>query len=126
MTTTIHSNGSKWFGEEPDPIEKLLERLEEYALDPRFETYGNFVFSDPDPAIPVGATRFFGNFFELSGVFNIDTDDADLVESLTLAIRQNQRTPGYREAKEARRRDDEARERREAEQRAEWARRRRL
>jgi hypothetical protein len=38
----IHSNGSKWAGEELDPIEALLERLASTPLHPSFEHYGNF------------------------------------------------------------------------------------
>jgi hypothetical protein len=38
----IEGNGSKWAGEKDDPLGMLLDRLERYALDPRFEDYGGF------------------------------------------------------------------------------------
>ena len=41
--TTIMSNGSKWYGEAPDSIDKLLEVLKENMLDPRFVEHGNFI-----------------------------------------------------------------------------------
>lgn len=93
MTTTIHSNGSKWAGEKPDPVERLLERLKLYTLDPRFERCGNFI-SKSD-----GIVHFWGNFFDVSGVFQIDTDEAPIIERLTRAIRDNQARASYLEAK---------------------------
>src|SRR6478752_3387658 len=38
----IEGNGSKWAGEKEDPLGMLLDRLERYTLDPRFEDYGGF------------------------------------------------------------------------------------
>jgi len=90
----IHSNGSKWRGEELDSIEKLLNVLEEYALDPSFEDYGNFIF-DADRVV----VRFWGNFYELSHVFSIDTDEDALITRLTTAIRANQRREPYQKAR---------------------------
>jgi hypothetical protein len=46
MTLTIRSNGSKWYGEDPDPIEVLFDTLGKHPLDPSFEDYGNFVFQE--------------------------------------------------------------------------------
>lgn len=98
MTTTIHSMGSKWYGEAPDPVSGLFTALESSTLDPTFEDYGDFVESG-DPAIPVGSTRFFGNFYDLSYVFNMDTDDVGLIARLTAAIRENQKSQAYAEAR---------------------------
>lgn len=124
----IISNGSKWGGEDPDPIGALLGRLETHTLDPSFEEYGNFAsvahgaihhrgyddngewterWEDTGPiyADAPYAVNFFGNFFDLSGGFNIVTDDPEIVETLLAAIRTNQATPAYQRAKTTRRGD---------------------
>jgi len=94
MTTTIHSNGSKWGGEQPDDINALVDVLGNYALDRTFEDerFGNFVFPHDKQQ---GITCFFGNFADLSHVFSIDTDDAEVIARLTTAIRANQQRPDY-------------------------------
>lgn len=97
MTITIQSNGSKWAGESADPIEALFERLATYTLNPMFEEYGNFVFVEPDSS----TVRFWGNFFDLSAVFSIDTDEPGTIRRLTDAIRANQATDAYQVAREA-------------------------
>ena len=84
MLTVIEANGSKWAGEEPDPVEKLFEMLEREVLDPTFEKYGNFVDLDPiglngKPLYPSGTTHFWGNFYTYSHVFDIASDDPKLV-----------------------------------------------
>lgn len=120
--TIIESNGSKWAGEAPDPIERLLARLEAETLDPMFEEYGNFVsparkahhersertgwkdvYTDAGPIYPEhpNAVHFWGNFQTYSHVFSIYTDDPALIERLTAAIRANQATPAYLDAKQA-------------------------
>lgn len=98
MTTTINSNGSKWYGQEPDTIEDLLQALEKYPLDRRFEAYGNFIMREPemvDGSRMTGLTRFWGNFYTASHVFCIDTDEPEVIEKLTKAIRANQQRPDY-------------------------------
>jgi len=109
MKTIIESNGSKWLGDGPDDIQALFNALSEYALDPTFEEYGNFIYKNtPDTwtcgAIPEkyeGTTHIFsGNFFSLSHNFHILTSDPDLIASLTVAIRDNQSTKAYMDAKE--------------------------
>jgi len=90
MKTTINSNGSRWYGEKPDSIDKLIEVLGHETLDRTFERVGNFVCRHK------GQTRFFGNFRTVSHVFNIDSDDPKVIERLTKAIRANQRTAAYR------------------------------
>lgn len=97
MTTTIHANGSKWLGQEPDSIEKLFERLENNTLDPTFEDYGNFAKNRG-----AGVVHFWGNFHDVSAVFDIETDDPELVQSLIAAIKANQDTQAYHDAKHAR------------------------
>lgn len=97
MTTTkIISNG----GGKTLPISALFDRLASNVLDRTFEAYGNFVEIDPlnekGAAIyPSGTASFFGNFFDYSHVFNIATDDRDLIDRLTAAIRANQQRADY-------------------------------
>lgn len=100
MATQITSNGSKWAGEQPDNIETLLAVLAEHPLDRVFESYGNFVTPNPvnmrgEPVGGPGSVSFFGNFHTVSHVFNIDTNDVDVTERLTAAIRENQKRPDY-------------------------------
>jgi hypothetical protein len=104
----IESNGSKWYGEQ-------IERLAAHTLDPSFEDYGNFVFeprnaqylgrgeyADLGPQYPgQNVVRFWGNFADVSGVFHIDTDEPELIEKLTAAIRANQQTDAYQAARAA-------------------------
>lgn len=86
----ITSNGSKWIGQDPDSIDRLVEVLAVEPLDPRFLNYGRFI-------LPLGGgkVRFFGNFFALSHVFNITTDDPALIGRLTVAIYDNMATPEF-------------------------------
>jgi len=92
MTTTIRSNGSKFAGEQPDTIETLLQVLKDHPLDRSFEACGNFIQHEPI----TGNVRFFGNFVTVSHVFSIDSTEADVIQSLTLAIQANQRRKDYR------------------------------
>ena len=95
MTTTIHSNGSKWAGEDPDTIEQLIAVLGREHLDPKFELYGGFIQRGESwPGV-----RFFGNFENLSHVFRIDTDDPQVIQVLTTAIEANVQTPAYQDAR---------------------------
>lgn len=113
----INYNGSKWHGDAPDAVSTLLERLSAHALDPDFERFGNFVMParkerggyegtklitiDLGPMYPDAPTalRFWGNFYEVSGVFSIDTDEPGVIHNLTTAIRLNQSTDAYAAAK---------------------------
>jgi hypothetical protein len=88
--TEVQSNGSKWAGQKPDTIQKLLEVLDTHALDRTFEAFGNFV----EP-LETGGVSFFGNFQEVSHVFSINTTDQNLIKRLTDAIRANQQRPDY-------------------------------
>lgn len=67
----------------------LLCRLRTHTLDRTFEAFGNFVLNEG------GATRFWGNFFDYSHVFDIAPTDKRLIKRLTAAIRANQRKPEY-------------------------------
>ena len=97
MTTTINSNGSKWAGQAPDSIEKLLDVLAFDVLDRRFENEdGGDVFISKRCEV-TEIVHFRGNFFRLSHVFGIDTDEPDVIDSLTAAIRANQQRADYLE-----------------------------
>jgi len=99
-TTIIHSNGSKWGGEEQDTIDRLIEVLATETIEERFfstyrvqqedKTYKelNLCPIDNDEEHK-GLTRFFGNFEALSHVFRIDTNDIAIIERLTKAIKAN-------------------------------------
>lgn len=108
----IISNGNKWANTdtpwrtiEPESIESLIEVLGKYPLDPRFEKYGNFVnpapeFIKPEAKIKyAGCTSFFGNFYTLSHVFNIYTDEPEIIDRLSKAIEANIATKEYKQAR---------------------------
>lgn len=101
----IQSNGSKWAGQQPESIEALIEVLKQYPLDPTFEKYGNFINPNPqftEPEIQAkyaGCTSFFGNFYALSHVFNIYTDEPAIIDRLSKAIKANLSTEEYKQAR---------------------------
>lgn len=75
-TTIIHSNGSKWAGQEPDTIEQLIEVLKTNDLDLRhFAAFGFISFEENngymDRDFEEHNIRIHGNFTRLSHVFNI-------------------------------------------------------
>lgn len=87
-----------------DTKENILRDLAEYTLDPVFEEYGNFVYmptwEDEQAAEKYkGLTAISGNFLTYSHAFRLLTDDAELIEELTKAIRKNQETEEYKQAK---------------------------
>jgi len=88
---TIHSNGSKWAGEQPDSIDKLKDMLRTQTLDKTFEEYGNFVFKSDNKK----HYCLFGNFKTYSHVFNIDTDDKKLVNEIRQLVRENKKRSDY-------------------------------
>ncbi|OGV64621.1 MAG: hypothetical protein A3K19_29790 [Lentisphaerae bacterium RIFOXYB12_FULL_65_16] len=90
----IISNGSTTAGQAPASVETLLELMGREPLDATFEGYGNFVERDP-----TGTVLFFGNFARRSHVFNILTDEPELIATLTAAIRNNQAGEAYRDAR---------------------------
>src|ERR1022692_4485831 len=104
VKTIVVSNGSKWFGQAPDKIEKLLEVLKTEVIEERFfakykKFYGdkwNFITLCPiSKQHPLSGGRdkhytFFGNFEGVSHVFNIETNDPALIEVLKAAIMANE------------------------------------
>ena len=104
--------------EEPETVESLIALLAREPLDPRFERHGNFiapalygimervdgvtVYRDGPPIYPDApdAVRIWGNFFNLSHVFCVDTDEPEIIKALTTAIRANQTSAAYLAAKD--------------------------
>lgn len=111
----IESNGSKWAGEEPEGIDYLLATLAETPLNPEFGEHialahrwtsswndaGERVYQDTGPLYPEhpDAVCFTGNFWRKSSVFQIYTDDPELVAKLTAAILANQASEAYQAAR---------------------------
>ena len=86
METIIKSNGSKWAGEAPDTLDILEERLKTYKLNIRdFAALGFVRWSDNGNII-----RLFGNFTDISHVFNIEGDaDNPTLNHLYRLIEEN-------------------------------------
>lgn len=115
----IISLGSKWKGQEKDSIDRLLELLKTHTIEERFfskyglNKEGNLDYNKESivewrnicpindnykneirkgeyrDSLPDGVYNFFGNFEEFSFVFNIVTDDKELIEKLVPAIKAN-------------------------------------
>lgn len=102
----IEHNGSKFSGQEPEPLEYLLDLLAREPLRPLFERYGRFesaAIGDDGPNYPEApdARRFWGNFENLSSGFAIVTDEPEQIERLRAAIRENMGTAAYKEARDS-------------------------
>lgn len=123
MKTIIDSCGSKWKGDTPNTVAQLLALLAVEPLDPQFEDFGNFINTNPmaardggygpdgkrlyietGPCYPdmPGCVEFWGNFYAVSHVFKIVSTDPAVIEQMTAAIRANQATPAYAQAKRER------------------------
>lgn len=96
--TIIHSNGSKWHGQEPDTISKLIEVLKTNTIEERFfcklsKGYGEDKRKYTLCPISKNDEKtnyvFFGNFEEVSHVFNIETNDKKIINKLKKAIIEN-------------------------------------
>lgn len=89
----IRNNGSKFLGQDPDPIEKLFEMLAHHPLDPTFEDFGNF-------AEPFQGDRIcvWGNFAKYSHCFHVEGTQEELAD-LIAAIRLNQQREDYQQIK---------------------------
>jgi molybdopterin converting factor small subunit len=106
----IISNGNKWaetkpWLQEPETIEALKEMLKTQILDPTFEKCGNFINNNPQwlkeeaKELYKGCSVIFGNFQTYSHVFNIITDDKQLIAELQELINTNKNTLQYQEYK---------------------------
>lgn len=103
-TTAIHSNGSCMHGEPNKTIEDLIRVLTcgLYFLDPVYESPGHDFVADHRDEEGRGECHIFGNFRNLSHVFNISSNDQEIIEKLSVAIQTNKVFPGYQNIKRAR------------------------
>ena len=86
----IRSNGSKWMGQAPDPVEVLIDVLGRERLN-----YEMFSQAPTFESVEAGGVvHFFGNFLGVSHVFNIRTDEPDLIRQLRQAIAANREICG--------------------------------
>ena len=85
-TTLIHYNGSKWNGQEPDSVDRLIEMLSHHPIGAWFfkEGVGHMA---PDSDLGRGTIRYFGNFEDVSHAFCIETNDADVIRRMNAAVR---------------------------------------
>ena len=99
MNTQVLSNGSKWAGQKPDSIQKLIEVLKTEVIEERFfTTYRSNPYSVAkakyENFCPImeenGEFTFFGNFEARSHVFRIITTEPELIEKLSRAIKENE------------------------------------
>jgi hypothetical protein len=98
--TLALSSGSPFPGERRGVVADLVATLSAEPLDSTFENYGNFITADPvglddKPLYPAGFVNFWGNFVNVSHVFNIVTNEPEVIAELTRLIRANQATPAY-------------------------------
>ena len=87
--------------ERPDTIERIARDLAEHTLDPVFEHCGDFFDRSPEWLTKeaaekyAGCVRFWGNFLDYSGVFDIITSDKEIIAKLSELIARNKATPKY-------------------------------
>lgn len=125
MPTITLNNGSPWADPTPT-IDDLIALLAREPLDPTWENYGNFgdqcsldwIEAWSDDATHGEAFRalsrdrgvavhFFGNFWDYSHAFSIVSDDEDVIVRLVRAIRANQATIAYKQARDERKAQDD-------------------
>lgn len=81
-------------------VTELIDNINHYTLDPTFEDYGNFFKPSEKNA---DCIHFFGNFCDLSMVFNFEWPTQDpLTRLFCTAIRSHQSSQRYRSALEHR------------------------
>lgn len=101
----INSNGSRWGGCEPGELPELFAALATEPLHPRFDRYScpavSYRTGEPIHSDAPNAIRFYGNFFTVSHVFSVDTDDPETIAALTAAIDRNIASEAFQAAKSA-------------------------
>ena len=111
QNTIIYSNGSKWAGEEPDTIDKLISVLKNNTIQERFFEHYQGYENKTDRVknslnrSPIDNSEeiqkihgknmilFFGNFEEISHVFRIASSEPEIINKLSKAIKENK---GYK------------------------------
>ena len=85
----------------PDTIERIARDLVEHTLDPVFEHCGDFCDRSPEWLTKeatekyAGCVRFWGNFLDYAGVFDVITSDKEIIAKLSELIARNKATPKY-------------------------------
>lgn len=104
ILSTTRDPDTPWI-EKPDTVDRILRDLAAHTLDPVFEQYGDFCDRHPEWLTEAakkkyaGCTRFWGNFLEHAGLFDVITDDRETIARLSKAIARNKATPQYIEAR---------------------------
>lgn len=117
ILSSTRNPDSPW-SEMQDTLERIARDLAEHTLDPVFEQYGDFCDRHPEWLTKeaaekyAGCVRFWGNFLEYSGAFDVITSDKEVIAKLSELIVRNKATPEYiaaRRAFEASRAEERAR-----------------
>ena len=117
ILSTTRNPDSPWI-EMQDTIERIARDLAEHTLDPVFEQYGDFCDRSPEWLTKAaaekyaGCVRFWGNFLEYAGIFDVITSDKEFIAKLSELIARNKATTEYiaaRRALEASRAEERAR-----------------
>lgn len=100
ILSTTRNSDAPWL-ECSDTIERIARDLAEHTLDPVFEEYGDFFYRYPKWLTKEaaekysGCVRFWGNFLDYAGVFDVITSDKEIIAKLSELIARNKATPKY-------------------------------
>lgn len=103
--TIILSNEGRYFNYDLQTVDTLIKEIDTTPLDPTFEKRGNFIMQYNPIEWTEENTRYkdytviSGNFYNNSNAFKILTNSSEDIVNLTTAIRKNQNSPAYKEAK---------------------------
>lgn len=82
----IVSNGSRFAGEPPAPLARLLQVFDAHQVDVEHTSVNEYPIWGGWTQPPIGAVSVIGNFVDISHVFQIYTDSPSLMTSLSAAI----------------------------------------
>ena len=100
ILSTTRNPEAPWL-ECPDTIEPNARDLVEHTLGPGFEHCGDFFDRSPEWLTKeaaekyAGCVRFWGNFLDYAGVFDVITSDKEIIAKLSELIARNKATPKY-------------------------------
>ena len=100
ILSTRRDSNAPWI-ETRDTIERIARDLAEHTLDPVFEMHGDFCERSPEWLTKeaaekyAGCVRFWGNFLEYAGVFDVITSDKEIIAKLSELIARNKATLKY-------------------------------